>query len=136
MFVLTLHLSSEPRKNPGHIVEEDSMRLNVSDQRVNTHMPMVGSYPPRQCLHSVSFQAMALQPLSLNLHTVDRIDINTAGFDTLTRLPGIGSVLAQRIIDFRFEYGPFADVALLQCIRGIGPKRFATIQPYIFLSDS
>ena len=41
------------------------------------------------------------------------VNINTASVDELDSLPGIGPVLAQRIVDWRTENGPFTDAAQL-----------------------
>ena len=53
----------------------------------------------------------------------DAININTADHKTLTTLPGIGQVLAQRIIDYRESAGDFRAVEELMNIDGIGEKR-------------
>lgn len=50
------------------------------------------------------------------------IDINSANVDELITLPGIGPALAQRIIDYRTEYGLFGSVEDLERVSGIGPQ--------------
>jgi competence protein ComEA len=55
------------------------------------------------------------------------LDINSATHDDLQRLPGIGPVLASRIIDDRSLNGPFNNLVDLQRVRGIGPKKAAAI---------
>jgi len=50
------------------------------------------------------------------------IDINRATLDDLITLPGIGPALAQRIIDYRLEHGPFGSVEELERVSGIGPQ--------------
>ena len=49
------------------------------------------------------------------------VDLNTAGVAELDALPGIGPVLAQRIIDHRSRQGPFRSVEELDDVPGIGP---------------
>lgn len=48
------------------------------------------------------------------------VDINMATLDELQTLKGIGPALAQRIIDYREEYGPFTSVEDLLNVKGIG----------------
>ena len=55
------------------------------------------------------------------------IDINTADAALLQTLPGIGEVIAQRIIDYREAYGPFQSVGELTKVSGIGEKKLEAI---------
>lgn len=55
------------------------------------------------------------------------IDLNAAGLKELTALPGIGEVLARRILDYRDAHGPFQTVEELLNIEDIGKKRFEKI---------
>lgn len=48
------------------------------------------------------------------------VDVNTAGVDELDTLDGIGPALAQRIIDYREEHGPFSSLEELLEVKGIG----------------
>ncbi|WP_102510450.1 helix-hairpin-helix domain-containing protein [Sanguibacter massiliensis] len=50
-----------------------------------------------------------------------KVDLNAADVAALDALPGIGPVLAQRIVDHREQHGPFPDVASLSDVSGIGP---------------
>ena len=55
------------------------------------------------------------------------IDINTATEEDFQALPGIGEVLAQRIVAYRQEHGTFRTVEELMNVEGIGEKRIAQI---------
>jgi competence protein ComEA len=59
------------------------------------------------------------------------LDLNRAGLADLDALPGIGPVLAQRILDHRTEHGPFTSVDQLDDVSGIGPSLFADIAPLV-----
>jgi len=58
------------------------------------------------------------------------VNVNTASASALEGLPGIGQVLAQRIIDARTE-APFSSVEDLARVRGIGDKTVASLRPYV-----
>jgi competence protein ComEA len=55
------------------------------------------------------------------------LDLNTATAAELDALPGIGPVLAQRIVDHRTASGPFTSVDQLDEVSGIGPAIFADL---------
>jgi len=64
-----------------------------------------------------------------------QIDINRAEPWLLEALPGIGEVLAQRIVDYRSENDPFKRIEDLLKVSGIGPATFDKIKDYITVSD-
>jgi competence ComEA-like helix-hairpin-helix protein len=49
-----------------------------------------------------------------------RLDLNMADAEALTSLPGIGPTLAERVVAYRSEHGPFASINDLKRVRGIG----------------
>ena len=60
-----------------------------------------------------------------------KININLASSTELTDLPGIGSVLASRIVDYRRQYGDFLRIEDVRNVSGIGEKRYEAIQDKI-----
>lgn len=61
----------------------------------------------------------------------DRLDINLATAERLEILPGIGPKMAQRIIQFREENGPFRSIEDLSNVEGIGDKTLERLRPLI-----
>jgi competence protein ComEA len=59
------------------------------------------------------------------------VNINTADQGQLDTLPGIGSSLAQRIIQYRDSNGPFKDIEDLKDVSGIGDKNFENLKDMI-----
>jgi len=60
-----------------------------------------------------------------------QVDLNSATWQELVLLPGIGETLAMRIIESRMDEGPFSEAADLLRVRGIGPATFERLQPYL-----
>jgi competence protein ComEA len=62
------------------------------------------------------------------------VNINSAEVSQLTLLPRVGPAVAQRIIEYRKENGPFKAAEDLMLVRGIGEKTFQLIKPYVAIS--
>lgn len=60
-----------------------------------------------------------------------KVNINTADAAQLEALDGIGPTLAQRIVAYREEHGPFADIESIMDVNGIGEGIFETIRQQI-----
>jgi competence protein ComEA len=56
------------------------------------------------------------------------VDLNTATLADLDSLPGIGPVLAQRVLDWRFEHGRFTTVDELGEVAGIGDRMLSQLR--------
>lgn len=87
-----------------------------------------------------SFSETGAQPLKLVVELGDgdktyapvfRVDLNLSPPDSLELVPGIGPVLAGRIIAFRDSVGPFAKLEDVMKVEGIGRVTFEKIKPYL-----
>lgn len=56
-----------------------------------------------------------------------RMSINSASASELEALPGVGPVLAQRIVEYRNAHGPFASMRDLLQVPGIGDSKYAEL---------
>lgn len=59
------------------------------------------------------------------------LDLNTATVAQLDALPGVGPVMAQKIVDWRTKHGKFDSVEQLHEVGGIGNAKFADLKPLV-----
>jgi competence protein ComEA len=64
----------------------------------------------------------------------ERIDLDRADVTEITRLPRIGPALAQRIVSWRAEHGPFGSLARLDSVSGVGPHLLDAVRPWVMFS--
>jgi competence protein ComEA len=62
---------------------------------------------------------------------VEKVNLNRASADELQALPGVGPVLAQRMVDWRKAHGRYRTVEELQEVKGIGKKRMEQLRPLV-----
>ena len=60
------------------------------------------------------------------------MSLSSATLEELTKLPGVGPAIAQRILEYRDTEG-FASLEDLMNVKGIGEKTFEKLSPYICL---
>jgi len=87
-----------------------------------TSKPAVG---PDDSLLSKMAQVPDAKPID------SKIDINHSGAFDIEALPGIGPVLAEKIVAFRDSIGGFKSLNDLNNVKGIGPAKFALIKDRI-----
>jgi competence protein ComEA len=72
------------------------------------------------------------EPSQTAIHS--RLDLNRASAGELESLPGIGAVLAQRVIVFRESIGRFQKIEDLREVKGIGAKKFERLKSFVMVS--
>lgn len=60
-----------------------------------------------------------------------RLDVNSAGWQEIALLPGLGPSKAKAIVEYREAHGRFASVEGLKAVPGIGEKTISEITPHI-----
>ncbi|MHB0976385.1 MAG: helix-hairpin-helix domain-containing protein [Candidatus Aquicultorales bacterium] len=98
--------------------EGDLESLNLAAKLADgarIHLPKKGEKPAAPSAASGSYAGD--QPAG-------RVNLNTATAEQLVALPGVGEVLAKRILSYREEHGGFQSVEELRQVDGIGAKKF------------
>ena len=67
------------------------------------------------------------------LRRAEMVNLNSATAKELTKLPGVGSVLAGRIVGYREEHGAYASVEELRNVPGIGEAKLEAIRERVFV---
>ncbi len=123
---------------------EIAARLERIDRAPETPRPTVDELPlaeparrggraqsgPSTTTPVSSTKAPAASKRALPVHPVD---VNRASEEELRLLPGIGAVLASRIVEARERDGPFASVDDLRRVRGLGRAKLDRIATAIAL---
>jgi competence protein ComEA len=69
-----------------------------------------------------------------NPEVTKKVNINSADSSQLSMLPRVGPSLADRIVEYRKDNGPFKKPEDLMLVQGVGEKTFQLIKPYIATS--
>lgn len=112
----------------GYFVGQSSATLPFTGKDIIATAPTQTTAQPTEPAPSAE-PAETTEPAEL------MININTATAEQLQLLPGIGEVIAQRILDYRQEHGPFEKTTDLMYVSGIGITRYEQIMNYICLED-
>lgn len=79
----------------------------------------------------LTVEEASAQPQEIFVPEIRPMNVNAASAEELTALPGIGEVLARRIVERREEHGPFLTVESLMEVPGIGEAKLAALEGLI-----
>jgi len=63
------------------------------------------------------------------------VHLNSAGKNELMSLPGVGETIAERILRYRMDHGPFTSVRDLLGVKGIGEKKLRRLAPFCVVEN-
>lgn len=145
IFTSSFYWFSEPTANyaPEHYAELERVFLERSERFEREKKELLARYKPERSTAPISDSEPILtesKPDTAETDTTrnetaetDLININTASFEELQELPGVGPAYAERIIEWREEHGPFTEKEQLLEIRGIGERRLENMKSMIEL---
>lgn len=90
--------------------------------------------PSRRFVSSLVLVGILLASMAFAAESRRVVNVNTADTTQLALLPRVGPAVAQRIVDFRKENGPFKSPEDLMLVQGIGEKTYQLIKPYVAVS--
>jgi competence ComEA-like helix-hairpin-helix protein len=83
------------------------------------------------CLYNCSAGDPCTTTVEYSTPSETQININFASIEDIERLPGVGPVLATRIVEHRKKYGPFKRPEHIIVVDGISEARFHKLKPFI-----
>ena len=130
-------VASAGGEQPSADLASINLALRVQDE-AQYHIPRLGE--PTPVPNSAPAQPASMpndRPLPAGGGAAPSlIDLNAATAQELELLPGIGPVMAGRIIAYREAIGPFTSVDDVENVPGIGPKTLESIRPLATVADS
>ncbi|MGH3545384.1 MAG: helix-hairpin-helix domain-containing protein [Mycobacteriales bacterium] len=101
--------------------------LNLARKVVDGELIVVGGPPPP----APPGGSGSVSPDGAGSPSGVLLDLNSATVTQLDALPGLGPVMAQRILDYRSAHGRFGSVGELRKVDGIGEVKFAKLKPLV-----
>ena len=105
----------------GVLPPASTVGMSLARRLIDGEQLVVGEPQPAGTVPQASGSTAASGPLDLNAATASDLDA----------LPGIGPVLAQRVVDWRTAHGAFTSVDQLRQISGLGGKKFDALAPLV-----
>jgi len=115
--------------------ERDDSPALLPDAPPPTAAPVTSPVTPRPGPPSGAARPAPPPPIPAPAPPSEPLDVNRADAAELARLPGVGTGLAQRIVEERERRGRFDSPEALRYVLGMGPKKLAALRGFITVSD-
>ncbi len=137
----TIHTIMNYRNKGGHFrLPEDIRKIwGLRKEEANRLIPFVKIEMPAKAVsyHSpTNTEAKVLAGIAQMPKQIISFDINTATADIWKSLPGIGDVLANRIVKFRDKIGGFISIDQVKKTYGVSDSVFQLIRPFLLMEPS
>jgi competence ComEA-like helix-hairpin-helix protein len=108
-----------------------SVSVNQSDTSATTNALKADTSATKNVDKNQTKSKKSKSKQIIKLKPSEKININKAGLEDIQRLPGIGPVLAERIIAYRDSAGFFTESEDLLNVKGIGEKKLAKMEQHL-----
>lgn len=115
----------------GLLKDADRRRINLAKKITDEEYIYIANKNEENI--EITYRENLLMPTDV-IENTNLININRANIMELKELPGIGDVLAGRIIEYRNEKGGFKSIEEIKNVNGIGDKRFSDIKDKVIIN--
>ncbi len=115
----------------GLLKDADRRRINLAKKIIDEEYIYIANKNEEDI--EIRYRDNLLIPTG-TIENTNLININRANIMELKELPGIGDVLAGRIIEYRNEKGGFKSIEEIKNVNGIGDKRFSDIKDKVTIN--
>ncbi len=115
----------------GLLKDADRRRINLAKKITDEEYIYIANKNEEDL--GITYRENLLTPTDV-IENTNLININRANIMELKELPGIGDVLAGRIIEYRNEKGGFKSIEEIKNVNGIGDKRFSDIKDKVTIN--
>ena len=127
---------AKKKEEPARVAEAERVAPKYRGGAVSPHYAPVVPDMPATIGGALPAGSLSVQPAharAAKAKTSGPVSLNTGSEAQFETLPGVGPATAQKILDYRMEHGGFSSVEEITAVKGIGPKKFEKMKPFLKL---